>query len=202
MPLPKVVSFNLTLFGLALLTLIALHPNAWKITQHTYPSDSLFVLSSIEIVGLISLTSIMAIALFLINLKKTHWLHSKYQPANFSKNKIYWIILCDLFLTLALFIFFWAIAHQIHYLYYQQIMDGLQNQWVIGGGMRIERAIRFITLSHENSIADHANGLALWAGLLTSALYPILKFQPKWTKLLVGTSLAIMTIRLLPTVFL
>lgn len=195
------LKFNSQLLGMAMLLIAALHPSAWKINQHTFTDDSLFVLSPIEIIGLIVLTSLMAIVLLLININKTRYLHLWLNQTN---NKIlyshYWFIPFDLFLTIILFFLFWAIAPQIHYIYYQQIMDGLQNQWVIGGGIKVDRAIRFITLSEKNSIADHANGIALWLCMLCSSLYPIINskpLKPEWPIGLLSLAIIFIILRLI-----
>ncbi len=188
---------NLRIFILSLLITISIHSGLWKASQNRYPDDSLFTLSFSEISGLLMLASIMAMTLFLISLSKTYWLYHRTEHFAHSIYKYTSLLIFDLLMTVALCLLSFFLAPQFYYLYYQQIIEGLPNQWVVGGGLSLERIFYFFTLPADGSIADHATGVILWVCMLSSALYPLLKAKPLSFKYLLWMALLLISLQIL-----
>jgi uncharacterized membrane protein YidH (DUF202 family) len=173
---------GISIFSLSVLVFFVCHPNSFN--QHTIinKSDSLFTLTELEIVGLLIISSTMAIVLYSISFNKTKKLYNYFEKNSYKKINFFWVFSIDIVITIILCLFLLALAPQIHYLYYQQIIPDLPNQIVFSSGLSIERFIAFFVLPVSSSIADYSTGFILWVCFLTTMLYSVLKIKPQWFK--------------------
>lgn len=169
-------------FSLSVLAFFACHPNSFNQHTITNKSDSLYTLAELEIVGLLIISSVMAIVLYSISYIKTKKLYNYFEKNSYDKTNFFGIFLIDIVITIILCLFLLALAPQIHYLYYQQIIPDLPNQIVFSAGLNIESFITFFVLPVSSSIADYSTGFILWICFLTTMLYSVLKIKPQWFK--------------------
>lgn len=174
-----------SIFSLSVLAFFACHPNSFNQHLITNKSDSLFTLSELEIFGLLIISSTMAIVLYLLNFIKTKKLYNYFESNSYNKVNYFWIFSVDIIFTIILCLLLFAVAPQIHYLYYQQIIPDLPNQIVFAAGLNVDRFITFFVLPISSSIADYSTGFILWICFLTTMLYSALKIKPQLFKGLV-----------------
>ena len=155
------------------------HPNSLNQNPVANKGDSLFELSQLEIVGLVIISSTMAVVLYAINFIKTEKLYKYFSPKITHNINYVWIFLVDALLTVFLCLFLIALAPQIHYTYYQQIMSNLPNQIVFAAGLSADKLIDLLVLPVGSSIADYSTGFVLWLCFITIALYAVFRKKLK-----------------------
>ena len=147
--------------------------------------------------GLITLSLTLAIALLFVIVAKSRWLYGQLEKSQRLQSVRYFLPAFDVSLAIVLCLISLALVTQIHYFYYQKIIDGLPDQWVVGAGLSIERIDRFLRLSYGNSIADYANGLVLWVCIGISVLYPMVSYRRRWSIYLLWVVLSLSILRLI-----
>jgi len=170
---------KIIIFIASIIIFFAAHPNALNQNPLINKGDSLFALKQLEIIGLVILSSIMAIILYLINIIKTERLYKHIKKKISHPFNYVWVLLIDLFLTAFLCLFLIAVAPQIHYFYYQQIIPNLPNQIVFAAGLDVEKIIYFLVLPVESSIADYSTGFVFYLCLISTFLYALFRKNPK-----------------------
>lgn len=149
---------------------VAIQPGLWVAMSRRYPGDSLFTLNVWEIIGLTILSSSMALLLLIFVLWKSRTLHRvvKTQGVEWPLTSR-WLFL-DITTTIVICLIALWLAPQIHYTYYQMIIDSLPMQWVVGGGLDFHQLLRLAILRTDGSIAEHATGIVIWVCVLSSVL--------------------------------
>lgn len=118
-----------------------------------YQNDSFFTLSLSGQIGLIILSTIMAISLIALSFWGLSWTKIKaLRPA----------------LALLLFWAFLWLSPQIYYLYYQFLIPNLPNQIVIKYPPTPLDVFRLLSLQNRAALADHGQALMGWLMLLAS----------------------------------
>lgn len=170
---------RIIIFVASIIIFFAFHPNALNQNPFINKDDSLFALKQLEIVGLVIISSIMAIILYLINLIKTEKFY-KYIKRNINHPLNYvWVLLIDLLLTAFLCLLLIAMAPQIHYFYYQQIIPNLPNQIVFAAGLNVEKIIQLLVLPVGSSIADYSTGFVLYLCFISAFLCALVSRNAK-----------------------
>ncbi len=156
---------------LSVIIFFIVHPNSLKQNPIANEGDSLFALTQLEIIGLVIISSIMAVVLYVVNFIKTEKLYKYFDK----KLHSFLVFLIDCAATIFLCLFLVATAPQIHYLYYQQIIPNLPNQIVFAAGLSVDKIIDFIVLPVGSSIADYSTGFVLWLCFISVFLYAIFR---------------------------
>jgi len=142
------------------------HPGLWFAFAGGYPDDYLFNLTKVQIAGLILITSIMALLLFIACIKSSYllckWVY-KYQSR--------WLtVLSCICLALLICAIALAIVPQLHYFYYRMIIPDLPAQWVPVGDLSWDTLLRYFLLRADDNTTVHAKGITVWICIFGSAL--------------------------------
>lgn len=151
------------------------HPNSINQNPIANEGDSLFALEKLEIIGLVIISSIMAIVLYTASMTKTEKLYEYFDKKINRPVHYVWIFIVDFLATSFLCLLSIAAAPQFHYFYYQQIIPNLPNQIVFAAGLDVEEIILFLVLPVESSIADYSTGFVLWLCFITVFLYAVFR---------------------------
>ncbi len=154
------------LFVICLAITIIIHPGLWSALANGYPGDSLFTLSVRQRVGLILITSTLALLLFIACVVMIYTV-CQY----FNKHVARWVtILCCTFLALLFCAIAIALVPQLHYLYYRMIIPGLPAQIVPIGDLSLSKLWQYLVLPADANTSIHAKGVAVWVCVLASVL--------------------------------
>ena len=123
--------------------------------QELYANDTFFHLSTLERVGLVLLSIVLAMVTVAVFWKLT------------SSFKLVFKLLAAIFF---IWIFIW-ISPQVYYLYYIQIIDGLPLQNVIQWPPSPLEVFQTVTFSGKSNLSNHGKGLIFWA-MMIIALKP------------------------------
>jgi len=153
-------------FLLSVLFTFITHPGLYLGLVNGYPDDYLFNLSDLQIVGLILITSLFAIVLFLACTLSSYllalWLR---------KNLARWVlILISIVLALLLCAIALLVVPQLHYQYYRLILSDLPAQWVPLGDLSGATLWQYLLLSADATTTVHAKGATVWVCVCASAL--------------------------------
>jgi hypothetical protein len=158
----------------------------------TRSNDSFHTLTGSQQAGLATLSVLLIVILFWLSDTKTDWVCRLCETRGISSVPAY---LVDISITSLLFIFFYGISPQIYYLYYQSIIPGLHNQWVVSSAFQFELAIQRLLMRPISGYSDLIAALTLWT-LLFSVVW---RYVLLWTKkkswrhsALIGTSFGMM----------
>ena len=158
-----------TLFRIFIISLVitaVTHPGLWLAIVNGYPDDYLFNLSGLQIIGLIVITSVFAILLFLACTASSYLL-VKWSQRHLAR----WVLI---FISIVLALFICAIAlllvPQLHYQYYRLIIPDLPLQWVPLGDLSGKTLWQYLLLSAEATTTVHAKGATVWICVCASAL--------------------------------
>jgi len=154
------------LFAISLALTLITHPGIWIALANGYPEDHLFNLSNIQITGLIVITGVMAILLFLTCTSLSDLL-CKWAGKYLAR---WQLTLSCIALALLLSAIALAIVPQLHYLYYQLIIPDLPAQWVPIGDLSLDRLLRYFLLRADDITTVHAKGVTVWVCVFGSAL--------------------------------
>ena len=143
-----------------------IHPGLWQAIAKGYPDDYLFNLSQPQIFGLIFITTVLAILLFLACVGSSYhfsiWLR-RYLPRRL-------VVVCCTILALLLCAVALALVPQIHYVYYRFILPDLSRQWVPLGDLSAGTLWRYVLLTADDNTTHHANGFVVWNCVCAAAL--------------------------------
>ena len=154
------------LFAISLAITIIIHPGLWFAFANGYPDDYLFNLSSLEIVGLIIITSVMVLLLF-VACTASSYLLSKWASKYLARWQLVLSCICLALLLCAIAL---AIVPQFHYLYYRTIIPDLPAQWVPLGDLSLDTFRRYFLLRADDNTTFHAKGVAVWVCVIGSGL--------------------------------
>ena len=134
------------------------HPGLYLAVANGFPGDYLFNLSRIQIFGLLLITLILAVFLFLACTTSTLML------VRWSKKYLNRWILVLMSAVLGMFLCGIALllVPQIHYQYYRLILPDLPLQWVPLGDLSWETLQRYLLLSADAPTTVHAKGGTVW----------------------------------------
>jgi len=154
------------LFTISLTLALITHPGLWFALANGYPDDYLFNLTKVQIVGLITITTVMALLLFIACTASSYllykWVH---------EYLLRWqMVLSCMCLALLLCAIALAIVPQLHYLYYRLIIPDLPAQWVPVGDLSWDTLLRYFLLRADDSTTVHAKGITVWMCVIGSAL--------------------------------
>jgi hypothetical protein len=124
-------------------------------TIHHGSGDSFHTLSSPGRSGLALLTIAMVFTLLWLSDLKSRLLIAKTRLPPIPG------LIIDLAATLVIFLIWYSLAPQIYYLYYQSIIPGLPNQWVVSK-LRLEETTWLLSHSGPLSYSLQSAQLALW----------------------------------------
>ena len=146
------------IFVVSLVFTFITHPGLYLAIANGYSGDYLFNLSGIQIFGLLLITLILAIFLFLFCTTSTLMLVEWSQ-----KYLNRWIVVL---VSAVLGMFLCGIAllfvPQIHYQYYRLILPDLPLQWVPLGDLSWATLQRYLLLSADATTTVHAKGTTVW----------------------------------------
>lgn len=139
-------------------------PAFWQGAANGYAGDSFWTLSVPGRIGVATISISGLLILAAVNNWKTQailrWSRYRWRVP---------VWLLDVALSLALFALLFSISPQIYYSFYQQIIAGLPNQWVIDGPFNWDR-LRDIALPRSGaSLADHTGAIAIGGLILFTA---------------------------------
>jgi len=154
------------IFLLSVFFTFVTHPGLWSGLVNGYPGDYLFNLSGPQIIGLIFITSLFAIVLFL------GCMLSSYLLARWLQKKLaHWVvILISIVLALLLCAIALLVVPQLHYQYYRLILPDLPMQWVPLGDLSSATLWQYLLLSADATTTVHAKGATVWVCVFGSAL--------------------------------
>jgi len=159
--LPK---HNLFVVGVALVLSLLSHPFILQRVLQGYSGDYLHNLSIPWRVGLLLLSTTLALSLLNLNLYKTRWLVGKT-----SSSKRWLALLSDaLFITVVYWLIL-LVVPQLYYLYYLLVFDFLEQQWVT----RTIDALSYwkiISLTGRDNSTMHFTGMLYWCLMISSGL--------------------------------
>ena len=118
-----------------------------------YAEDSFFTLSVAGRVGLVCLSSAMAIAMFWFARIAFRFVDGVPQVKR---------LLARLGISTGLFWAFVWLSPQIYYLYYQAIFDGLPWQFVIGYPPGLGALVDLLAFAAAQTLSDHSKGALGW----------------------------------------
>ena len=123
-----------------------------------YPTDSFWTLDSFGRSGVIAISSIGILAIFLALAWKTRLtLGVKLQISGTA-----WLVF-DIAIGWLIFGIIHTVSPQVFYTFYQFIFASLPNQWVIDTLLDADKLQSIAALSPTGTLADHLAGVALWA---------------------------------------
>lgn len=154
------------LFAISLAITLITHPGLWIAFANGYPEDYLFNLTNLQIVGLIVITIVMALLLFIASTASSYLL-CKWAGKYLAR---WQLILGCLSLALLLCGIALAIVPQLHYLYYRLIIPDLPAQWVPAGDLSLDMLSRYFLLRADDNTTTHAKGVTVWVCVLSSAV--------------------------------
>jgi len=143
----------LVLVPAALFCVFVGSPNLWAQSLAGYPNDSFWDLGTFGRTGVILISSLGLLALFLLIGRIAIWLRGRmggrgFVPALLIGWGIYGLV--------------YSLSPQAFYTLYQVIFPDLPAQIVVKHLVDFERLIRVARLSEGGSLSDHLAGVALW----------------------------------------
>jgi len=167
--------FALTrLFLICLAATIIIHPGLWLAIANGYPGDSLFTLSVSQRIGLILITSVLVLLLFLTCVVASYTLCKL-----FHKHAARWyIVLSCTVTTLLLCAIALALVPQLHYLYYRLIIPGLPAQIVPAGDLSVSQLWQYLVLPAHANTSVHASGVTVWICVFASVIVALKASKP------------------------
>lgn len=142
----------------------AIIPGVWQGVIAGYPGDSFWTLSTFGRIGVVAISLIGLLLLTALSGWKTR------RILGWSKHR--WRIpiwLCDVLLTVLLFAVAFSVSPQIYYSFYQDIIAGLPDQWVIDRPLNWDRLRDIATPHTGQAMADHGAAIAVGGLVLFTA---------------------------------
>lgn len=154
------------LFVLCFVFTLVIHPGLWVALANGYSEDYLFNLTTGQILGLVVITSIFAVLLFLgcvlLSCVVCHRIGNSLPR---------WLIVSICVASaLILSAVGLALVPQLHYLYYRQIIPDLPAQWVPIGDLSRQKLVQYFLLTADGTTTDHAKGVTVWICASASAV--------------------------------
>lgn len=154
------------LFIICLVFTLITHPGLWMAVASGYSEDYLFNLSTGQIVGLVFITSVLGVLLYLA-CTVTSFLLCRWISHSLPR----WLVMlgCTV-IALVLCAIALAVVPQLHYVYYRWILPDLPAQWVPLGDLSATRLWQYFLLPADGNTTDHAKGATVWVCSCAAAL--------------------------------
>ena len=159
-------SYLLRVFAISLVLMVITHPGLWVAIANGYSDDYLFNLTTGQIIGLVVITFLLLVLLFLLCVVSSYLLSCWLKDA-----LPRWLVisLCTLLALLYCAVAF-VLVPQLHYQYYRWIIPGLPAQWVPLGELSAAKLWQYFLLPADGNTTDHAKGGSMWICAFASAL--------------------------------
>ena len=154
------------IFLISLVFTVVTHPGLWLAMARGYAGDYLFNLSPLQIAGLIFITSILGLLLFLA-CTTSSYLFTKWSGKYLTR---WTVVLAAMVLALFLCAIALLLVPQLHYQYYRLIIPDLPVQWVPLGDLSGKVLWQYLLLSADATTTIHAKGATVWICICASAL--------------------------------
>jgi len=147
--------------GAILFTLIWHSQGIWRRFENS-TEDSFFTLDNWQRQGLLIVsTSLIAIFFFLSAIKTKWFLGHDGRIARRGRS----VCFLDLVATCGLFALLYPLAAQVYYAYYQAIIPGLPNQWVVKSGIDSSTASAFSLAGSNLSLNRFLATMTIWTAV-------------------------------------